>query len=335
MSNSDGVAVDWFLLEDNYAILASGVLWTLDYLDTLPMEIQFFWSLSAKVSLTTVLFFVGRYLYPIYAYIRIWDLLRGTVTDSMCAHVSFPGTVFLEVATMCTSTLLLLRAYALCSQNRLVLALGLVLILGRCAFGSYINLALEVPVAGDGEPFAPRCTWIRPNDSNDQLFQNAACYSDFGVGTGFVGQQGVSGLIVRDVLHDGDINSVVLLLAACTTAANLAVITGKGSNALNSLGQIIVPFFNTVPNILASRLVLSARNYGHLELSSAPTLGLISMQQNNQEARTLRELRFARFLGSIGAPLRSGSDANEDEVELPVDVELPHTRAGDCYDHNS
>lgn len=68
------------------------VLWTLDYMDTVPMEIKTYWTRPTEFSLTMVLFFVGRYSFPIYAYIRIWDLLRGTVSDEMYVDSSSRAT---------------------------------------------------------------------------------------------------------------------------------------------------------------------------------------------------------------------------------------------------
>jgi hypothetical protein len=59
------------------------VLWTLDYLDTLPAELSLFWFGETPMSITTVLFFISRYTLPAYVYIRIWDLTKGPISDSL------------------------------------------------------------------------------------------------------------------------------------------------------------------------------------------------------------------------------------------------------------
>ncbi|KAI0084813.1 hypothetical protein BDY19DRAFT_478134 [Irpex rosettiformis] len=161
MSASNQFTLDWYLLQDDYAILSSGVLWTLDYLDTLPLEIDMFWSRFIRIGkskakdrdaeaadkaknkglglLLMILFFIGRYFTMLYAYVRISYLQPGKVSDKFCADTSYPATVAFELAAMCTNTLLLMRAWVLCGHNKLVLLLGIVVILARFAYGSYVS----------------------------------------------------------------------------------------------------------------------------------------------------------------------------------------------------
>ncbi|KAI0084798.1 hypothetical protein BDY19DRAFT_909546 [Irpex rosettiformis] len=263
MPTIDQFSVDWYELQDNYAIVSSGVLWTMDYLDTLPMETAL-WNRTTKVTLPATLYFVGRYCMLFYAYMRISYLARGTVSDKYCADTSYPTAVALALAVLCTNVLLLLRAYAICRKNRVVLVLGMTINLARFIYGLYINLTLEVPMAGEGRPFDPRCTWIRPNNSHETLFQ-----------------------------------SVVLGLSVCLAAATFSALTGKGTDAVNSLGQIIAPFFNLVPNMIASRIFLNTHTYASADYLSFTVKG------EPCEA-SLSTPRFAiRAMGSIGAPLQS------------------------------
>ncbi len=89
----------------------------------------------------------------------------GDAEMRSCANTSYPNSVAQELAVLCTNSmspsyslpmyepaltstvyrfftatvLLLLRAYAVCNRSRLVLALGAVIVLARCAHETYVS----------------------------------------------------------------------------------------------------------------------------------------------------------------------------------------------------
>ncbi|KAJ4489273.1 hypothetical protein C8J55DRAFT_486562 [Lentinula edodes] len=103
----------------------------------------------------------------------------------------------------------------------------------------------------------------------------------------------------------------------------------KSGNLINFEG-FVAPFFEILPNILISRLMLNLRTY------SEP--GNTSISQGQQTRVSSLNFASNQMLGNIGAPLDGGSFNEEEEEEEEERVEMEaigrqHDRsAGDCAD---
>ncbi|KAF5350943.1 hypothetical protein D9757_014382 [Collybiopsis confluens] len=77
-------------------------------------------------------------------------------------------------------------------------------------------------------------------------------------------------------------------------------------NNISTIWTVIIPFFNiSLPNILISRLVLNLRTFSSFE------------ETRSQTITTISGMNFAtnRMLGNIGAPMQSGVEQEEEDVE--------------------
>ncbi|KAF5377998.1 hypothetical protein D9757_009840 [Collybiopsis confluens] len=75
-----------------------------------------------------------------------------------------------------------------------------------------------------------------------------------------------------------------------------------GTNKITTVSLIISPFFDVLPNLLISRLVLNLSNFYSME------------EANLSNNRTISGLQFAtnRILGNIGAPLHISVEEPEE-----------------------
>ncbi|KAI0795327.1 hypothetical protein BC629DRAFT_1507003, partial [Irpex lacteus] len=124
----------WYLYDDNCATLACSVLFIADYLDTLSMEVNMFWTRKARprVSLPAVLFFIGRYSTLFSLCIGLSSMAFGFATDSL--------------------------AWAICRRNHWILLSGTTLILARLGYGLYAHMLLVFPAAYASGPVSI-CEW--------------------------------------------------------------------------------------------------------------------------------------------------------------------------------
>ncbi|KAJ3886521.1 hypothetical protein GG344DRAFT_69602 [Lentinula edodes] len=102
----------------------------------------------------------------------------------------------------------------------------------------------------------------------------------------------------------------------------------KSGNNTNS-EDFVAPFFDILPNILISRLMLNLRTY------SEP--GNTSISQGQQTCVSSLNFASNQMLGNIGAPLDGGSfNEQEEEEEERVEIEAiggQHDRSAvDCAD---
>ncbi|KAI0338921.1 hypothetical protein BDW22DRAFT_1487304 [Trametopsis cervina] len=183
------VMADNLLMFNNYTTVAACVTWVLDYLETLPTEVEAFYrTLSTpappgrrrlrprlnKTMWTAALFFTSRYSFLVFVALQMWCTAPGVASDQTCYVVGQALTVFAEVAMACSCTLLVLRAYVLSGHKRLVLATGILLVLCRIGSALYANLILVIDVSGlsaqnDGGSFEPRCSAALAKESQAGL----------------------------------------------------------------------------------------------------------------------------------------------------------------------
>lgn len=157
-------------------------LFTVDFLDTLPLEVNILWGGNSKISLVKILYFVSRYGMLLMMAMQLWFLMSIPVSEnayvqsfrhrrvqlltypSSCAVMQYIYFMFVELPPTCASgspsfpltyafydtnhlntmkhifiALLLIRAWAICSRNHLILGLGIVLMLFPPAYDFYVS----------------------------------------------------------------------------------------------------------------------------------------------------------------------------------------------------
>ncbi|KAI0338913.1 hypothetical protein BDW22DRAFT_1348067 [Trametopsis cervina] len=145
----------------NYVVVSVCVLWMVDYLETLPVEDEAFLSsrdnlkkpyyktLLSKLVRTQGLFFINRYGFLLYTTMKLWYTTPGDASNRACRIVGLWMSVLVELTTISTCNiyplivLLVLRAYAICKQSRLVLAIGVLLVMARLGSGVYTSFGME------------------------------------------------------------------------------------------------------------------------------------------------------------------------------------------------
>ncbi|KAJ3858840.1 hypothetical protein EV359DRAFT_87139 [Lentinula novae-zelandiae] len=114
------------------------------------------------------------------------------------------------------------------------------------------------------------------------------------------------------------------MLVVAIILAIFSVVSLKSGDH-NNFVDFITPFFDILPNILISRLMLNLRTY------SEP--GNTSISQGQQTRVSSLNFASNQMLGNIGAPL-DGRSFNEEEEEEEDRVEIeaiggPHDRSGE------
>ncbi|KAJ3897383.1 hypothetical protein F5879DRAFT_983099 [Lentinula edodes] len=128
--------------------------------------------------------------------------------------------------------------------------------------------------------------------------------------------------ITQVIIRDGNYFILAIILAIFSVVKTLKVALKSGN--LNNVEDFIIPFFDLLPNLLISRLMLNLRTY------SEPGNSTISQGQQTH----VSSLNFAsnQMLGNIGAPLDGGSFNEEEEEEERVEIEAiggQHDRSGE------
>ncbi|KAJ3899759.1 hypothetical protein F5879DRAFT_1005019 [Lentinula edodes] len=126
--------------------------------------------------------------------------------------------------------------------------------------------------------------------------------------------------ITQIIIRDGTLYFLLMLVVAIILAI-FSVVSLKSGN-LNNLKEFVTPFFDILPNILISRLMLNLRTY------SEPGNTTISQGQQTR----VSSLNFAsnQMLGNIGAPLdgRSFNEEEEERVEIEA-IDGQHDRSSE------
>ncbi|KAJ3780248.1 hypothetical protein GGU10DRAFT_337329 [Lentinula aff. detonsa] len=213
----------------------------------------------------------------------------------------------LAVAT--TNVLFALRVYAIYNKNRIILGTCFVLIISRLVIDILVHL-LELSFKAFQHVrsifLIQMCTLIQFVIPFITLVYDIYIFGltmrktiDLGFEMKRQGQSSVAHVIVQDVI-----------------AAILDGITlKKQSQAAALISTISSPFFDTLPNMLISRLMLNLRTF--------PTPGTGDTLTTSQRAH-FSSLHFAsnQMLGNIGAPLDGGSFNEEEEEEELNEVEI-------------
>ncbi|KAJ3729193.1 hypothetical protein DFJ43DRAFT_1225419 [Lentinula guzmanii] len=125
------------------------------------------------------------------------------------------------------------------------------------------------------------------------------------------GQSSVAHVIVQD----GILYFLVVLLSAVIEAILAGITVKDQTQTAVLISEISTPFFDVLPNMLISRLMLNLRTF--------PTPGTGDTLTTSQRAH-FSSLHFAsnQMLGNIGAPLDGGSFNDEEEEEELNEVEI-------------
>ncbi|KIK52743.1 hypothetical protein GYMLUDRAFT_963094 [Collybiopsis luxurians FD-317 M1] len=114
--------------------------------------------------------------------------------------------------------------------------------------------------------------------------------------------------VTQVVLQDGFLYFLIILVLGALTAVDalIRMLTNSINGNLNTSLVLIIPFFNILPNMLISHLML------HLRTFSSPEA--ISKVAQSSAGQQYSGLCFATnsFLGNIGAPLDSGDNDKEE-----------------------
>ncbi|KAJ3742994.1 hypothetical protein DFH05DRAFT_1498889, partial [Lentinula detonsa] len=299
-------------------------LWIADFIETLPTEINAIW--QKKLTGASVLFLINRYIFLFSLFSQILFNLPGNETNEQCDVNTNILEVLQILAIATTNVLFALRVYAIYNKNRIILGTCSILIISRLV----IDILEQITFHG--------------SSSAGTQFQSFSAYSlymellstpaivqfvipfialvydiyifgltmrktiDLGFEMKRQGQSSVAHIIVQDV---------VLVSAVIDAILSGVSLHGVIISAISS------PFFDFLPNILISRLMLNLRTF--------PTPGTGDTLTTSQRAH-FSSLHFAsnQMLGNIGAPLDGGSfneEEEEEEEELnEVEIEMETIR---------
>ncbi|EIM85223.1 uncharacterized protein STEHIDRAFT_157871 [Stereum hirsutum FP-91666 SS1] len=110
-------------------IVSAAVIWMMDYIQTLPIEVNVIW--RRKWTGSSVLFAVNRYGYLIALAFELFLYLPGVTTGRWCSSAGHLQIVFFSLTTATSAALLSLRLYGIYGRSRIVLLATTALILSR------------------------------------------------------------------------------------------------------------------------------------------------------------------------------------------------------------
>ncbi|KAJ4465118.1 hypothetical protein C8R41DRAFT_871934 [Lentinula lateritia] len=223
--------------------------------------------------------------------------LPGNGTDKQCQAETTMALVCESMALIATNALFALRVYAIYNKNRVILGITLVFIISK--FGlDILSIVVKRSISTIGSQYQDfsRCggTASNVNEFTQGVNQAYIC-NDFlihAVQMHRLGQPGITQVIIRDAF---------LYFLVITIKVTL-----KSGNS-NNFSGFVTPFFNILPNLLISRLMLNLRTY-----SESGNTTTSEGQQTH-----VSSLNFAsnQMLGNIGAPLDGGSFNEKEEAE--------------------
>ncbi|KAJ4470254.1 hypothetical protein J3R30DRAFT_3686616 [Lentinula aciculospora] len=309
----------------SYTVVAAFAFWIADFIDTLPIEIKTVW--KRKQTGTSVLFLVNRYMFLVAFTLFLVKLLPVKGTDKDCHDLGVASDILGPLALVITNFLFALRVYAIYNKNMTILLTCMAFIIARFLLDILGDVVLRETISATGSQFEnfSMCVFVNNDDvaanlTNTLKVQTAvpcmALAFDLLIFTLTVaktfhtalsmrrmGQSSVTQVIIRD----GTLYFLVMLVVA----AIMTILTVVAADY-----NPITPFFNMLPNLLISRLMLNLRT---LDSDNA------SASYQTQGRTVFSSLNFAsnRMLGNIGAPLDGGSLDGEELMEEEVEETSP------------
>ncbi|KAH7870603.1 uncharacterized protein C8R40DRAFT_1019301, partial [Lentinula edodes] len=262
-----------------------------DYIKTWPRDFSSIW--KRKLTGTSVLFLVNRYMLLLSVMIQAIPGFPGNGTDEQCQALNIIYPICGILALVATNVLFALRVYAIYSRNKVIFGIASAFIISRFTLDIW-STVLEVSVSTIGSPSQNLSRCGLSINNIDQYTQLLIFLVELAI----------------PLLALGYDIFIFILTAIKTVQHSLEMQRLNQS----SITQIIILrkfkcmslYPKRLPNILISRLMLNLRTY------SEPGNTTISQGQQTR----VSSLNFAsnQMLGNIGAPL-DGRSFNEEEEE--------------------
>ncbi|KIK53313.1 hypothetical protein GYMLUDRAFT_49336 [Collybiopsis luxurians FD-317 M1] len=296
----------------NYAFVASATLWIADYIATLHTELRMIW--FKKQSGTSILFIFNRICFLGYLLTYSVFTLPGNGSDKGCDIIRWFQEVFQSTATVTTTTLFALRIYAIYGKSRMILMVTTLFILSRFLL-DMLSTVFQQNISAIGSPVQgfTRCAVVFQNENNFYHYQRlqigltflALAFDAFIFGATLrktfhyaIASKRLGGFsIIQRILYDGLIYFLIMLIVGIISTIDELLIFFDEPSDKSTFLDLIIPFFNVLPNILISRLMLSLRTFtSPEEMFKAP---------KTAPGQHFSGIHFATntFLGNIGAPL--------------------------------
>ncbi|KAJ3858966.1 hypothetical protein EV359DRAFT_68567 [Lentinula novae-zelandiae] len=316
----------WLL--GNYAGAAVIILCVADHIETWPREFSTIW--KRRKTGTSILFLVTRYMLLLSVMIQAIPEFPGNGTDEQCQALNI--------------------IYSICGILALVATNASAFIISRFALDIWSTL-LEVGVSTIGSPFQNLSRSIQSVFYQYLILDLLEVWNDhvkLGIPMLALGydififiltviktvqhslemQRLNQSSITQVIIRDGTLYFLLMLVVAIILAI-FNVVSLKSGN-FNNFEDFVAPFFDILPNLLMSRLMLNLHTY------SEPGNSTISQKGQQTHVSSL-DFVSNQMLGNIGAPLDGGSfNEEEEEEEERVEIEAidgQHDRsAGDCAD---
>ncbi|KAF5371876.1 hypothetical protein D9757_010584 [Collybiopsis confluens] len=267
MDSVDIQTVNLWLVEE-YAVVASAVLWIADFIETLPTEIQTMW--SRRQTGASLLFIFNRYSFLLSLLAALIINLPGESGDRECNTIGYLYIALQSTSIATTTGLFTLRVYAISLNSKLncrVILVTAALVIASRLSVDMLTLVFSPTMSTSGSIVQGFSRCIMEQTPNSALFNKIMLV---------VGIFSVIVAMVQEQFAELNYN----------VAMPLAIIT---------------PFFDILPNILISRLMLNLRTF-----DSNENFGTIS-------ASGLHFAINSRVLGNIGAPLRTENIEEDSE----------------------
>ncbi|KIK52745.1 hypothetical protein GYMLUDRAFT_49789 [Collybiopsis luxurians FD-317 M1] len=301
----------------NYAFTAAATLWIAGYLETVTTEINVIW--LKRQTGTSLLFVLNRYSFLLSLLVTFMVSFPGESTDQECNSLHLIILIAGFIASATTDALFALRVYAIYDKSRSILVISSFFLLSKWVMGTMSSVLIK-GISTTGYPIQAivKCAdYIENNNVYDRvqlgipiitlafevfmfiLTLRKTFHHSFEMKR--LGESSISQVVLQDGILYFLIQLVLGVLDATAKGVQLLV----RSKAVKNLG-FSVPFFNIVPNMLISHLMLNLRTFSSPEATD-------SMVQST-EGQQYSGMHFATnsFLGNIGAPLDRGDFEEED-----------------------
>ncbi|KAJ3786423.1 hypothetical protein GGU10DRAFT_332318 [Lentinula aff. detonsa] len=321
------ITEDTLWMISNYAFISATTLWIADFIETLPTEINAIW--RKKLTGASVLFLINRYIFLLSLIPQAFIILPGNDDNKQCdVNANILG-VLQILAIAITNALFALRVYAIYNKNRIILGTCSIFILSRLG----IEILEQITYAGSSSAGTQFQSFSACGlDVHSNVFIQCGLdllYMEFlsnpAIGTfiipflALVYDIYIFGLTMRKTIDLGFKMKRQGQSSVAHIIVQDAILTGitlkDQTETADLISSIFSPFFDFLPNILISRLMLNLRTF--------PTPGTGDTLTTSQRAQ-FSSLHFAsnQMLGNIGAPLDGGSFNEEGEEKELNEVEI-------------
>ncbi|KAF5340511.1 hypothetical protein D9757_014669 [Collybiopsis confluens] len=319
MDSVDIQTVNLWLVEE-YAVVASAVLWIADFIETLPTEIQTMW--SRRQTGASLLLIFNRYSFLLSLLAALIINLPGESGDRECNTIGYLYIALQSTSIATTTGLFTLRVYAISLNSKLncrVILVTAALVIASRLSVDMLTLVFSPTMSTSGSIVQGFSRCIMEQTPNSALFNKSKLAIPFialafdififvltlkNLDTSHHSNTLLGGAsIAQLMLIDGSIYFLIMLVVGIFSVI-VAMVQEQFAELNYNVAMplaIITPFFDILPNILISRLMLNLRTF-----DSNENFGTIS-------ASGLHFAINSRVLGNIGAPLRTENIEEDSE----------------------